>query len=80
MHTTTVRFTGDQWAFIVAEAERLGVARSAYIRDAVLVALGRRQVDVRLVELEARYVALAERVATITRLLTRLAERVTGPR
>lgn len=80
LRATTVRLTEDQRRFVVTEAERLGIARSAFIRDAVLVALGRRQVDVRLVELERRHAVLVERVERIARLLARTVERVTGAR
>ena len=33
--TTTVRFDADQWSGLAAQAERLGVRRAAFIRDAV---------------------------------------------
>lgn len=81
MHTTTVRFTADQWAFIRAECERLGIAKSAYVREAVILYMGRQQAEGdRLAKLEAQYSALAGRIETLARMLTRVAERVTGGR
>jgi hypothetical protein len=33
--TTTVRFDADQWSGLAEQADRLGVRRAAFIRDAV---------------------------------------------
>jgi hypothetical protein len=71
----TVRFTDDQWAWIVAECERLGIAKSAFIRDAVLLYLGRRQAEERIKRLEQAHAALAKRVDGLVLLVRRLMER-----
>lgn len=81
MHTTTVRFTADQWAFIGSDAARLGIAKSAYVREAVVLYIGRQQAEVdRLAKLEAQYGALAQRVEWLARALTRVVERDTTVR
>jgi len=40
LHTTTVRFDADTWAELSAEAERLGVPKATYIREATVRRLG----------------------------------------
>lgn len=70
LHTTTVRFTADQWAAIVREAERLGIARSAFVRDAVVFYLGYQTAETRISGLEDRLTALVERVQKLARALT----------
>lgn len=80
LHTTTVRFTADQWAFIVGEADRLGIARSAFIRDAVIVCIGRRQAEDRIGVLEARVDALAGRVERLAEIVGAVIKRAVGGR
>lgn len=71
MHVTTVRFNADQWAAIVREAERLGIAKSAFVRDAVIFYLGHRSAEDRIGRLEDRLGLLGEQVQRLALTLTR---------
>lgn len=63
LHTTTVRFTADQWAAIVREAERLGIGRSTFVREAVVFYLGHQLTAARVDRLETRFGVLVRQVA-----------------
>lgn len=60
MRTTTVRFDSDLWRELDAELERLGIARSEYVRIAVREKL-----------IHDRYCRLEHRVAAVERFLLR---------
>lgn len=77
LRTTTVRFDNDSWLDLCREADRLGIARSQYIREATQARVARGALADELCQLEGR-VARVERV--LARIVTLLRPRLSRPR
>lgn len=54
LHTTTVRFDADAWEQVGVHADRLGLARSAFIRDATQARIARCEVHDEIRQLHDR--------------------------
>lgn len=67
LHTTSVRFDADTWAALCADADRLGIPRAAYIREATLLRLSATGDDAPLRELRSRLDGLEARVGLLWR-------------
>ena len=80
MYTTTVRFTTDQWAIIAREADRMGIGRATFVREAVVFYLGFQTAESRISSLEDRFAGLVERVQQMAGTVTMLTVRMRGIR
>jgi hypothetical protein len=75
MRATTVRFDEDSWLDLCREADRLGVARAQYIREATQARVARAAVAVELRELEGRVARLERAVVVVVGMLRRARRR-----
>lgn len=67
LHTTTVRFDADTWADLTAEAERLGVGKAVYIREATQARIERSRPNADVDRLSARTERLERLIAVLLR-------------
>lgn len=79
LHTTTVRFDADAWAALSAEADRLGVAKATYIREATLARVAGSGSRSELGVMQQRLASLERRVGRLAEALARSSRR-TSPR
>lgn len=75
LHTTTVRFDADAWEAICREADRLGVARSMFIREAPTARIARCEQRSELRDLADRVEHIERRLALAIVALRRLLRR-----
>lgn len=72
LHTTTVRFDADAWEAICREADRLGVPRSMFIREATTARIARCEQHTELRELTDRVDRIERRLTLALTALRRL--------
>jgi metal-responsive CopG/Arc/MetJ family transcriptional regulator len=72
MVTTTVRFDVDLWADIERHAERLSIARAAFIRDATRERVARISDKDQIRPLRTELGQLSSRIAAVESFLTRM--------
>lgn len=71
LRTTTVRFDEDSWGDLCREADRLGVSRSQYIREAAQARVARESDRPGLRELDRRVAEVEHNVSMILGVLRR---------
>jgi hypothetical protein len=71
LHTTTVRFDANTWAELSAEAERLGVPKATYIREATARRLAAAAVQAELAAIRRRLGLLERRLGWLMTLVVR---------
>ncbi len=71
-HTTTVRFDSDLWERLCEIADRLGIARAAFIRDATREHIARIEHTDRLAQLEEQVRGLMSTVGGFSKRLREL--------